>query len=433
MIVMVSNFKIHPFIALCTVAFLMGIAGGLPAMRVLDVLTRGFGDTCKSIGLLIIFGAIIGTMLERSGAVISIANAIMRWFGSRALPMLMSTIGWFVCIPAFCDSGFVIISPVNRALARRGGANIATLSIALSTGLYATHTLMPPTPGPLAAAGVLRADILTLTMTGLLVSGCAAFVGYIYAIKIGPLLKVDCAAETSAEEALLSRTKPPSALMSFVPVVIPILLISVSAIIRYPAIRGLFDKYPAFVRTVELLGTPVFASFIGLLFCIPLVPQLGEEVMNGWVKKGLLEGSEIIMITAAGGSLGAIIAELKVGEYIGNTLVKYQWGVFLPFIISVAIKTAQGSSTVAMIATSNIVYPLMSSLGLDSRMGAVLATLAIGSGAMVVSHANDSYFWVVSQFSGMDVATAYKAQTLATLLEGLTGCFVVWLLSLALL
>jgi GntP family gluconate:H+ symporter len=433
MVIMVSKFKIHPFIALCSVAFMMGIAGGVAPKRVLDVLTEGFGSICKSIGLLIIFGAVTGTMLERSGAIMSMTNAILRKFEGRTSPMLMSVIGWFVCIPAFCDSGFVIISPLNKTLAKRGGANTATLAIALSTGLYATHTLMPPTPGPLAAAQNLQADLLTLTLLGAVVSACAALTGYIYAIKVGPLLKTSDTVDAALEEALSRRSDLPSPATAFAPVVIPILLISVNAVIRYPTILDKFAAYPDLVKTAELLGTPVFASFIGMLLCFPLVPSLSEEVVSGWVRRGLLEGSEIIMITAAGGSLGAIIAEMKVGDYIGNTLVKYQWGVFLPFIISVAIKTAQGSSTVALITTSRIVYPLLDSLGLASPMGAVLATLAIGSGSMVVSHANDSYFWVVSQFSGMDITTAYKAQTLATLLEGITGCFAVWLLSLVLL
>ena len=139
------------------------------------------------------------------------------------------------------------------------------------------------------------------------------------------------------------------------------------------------------------------------------------------------------MITAAGGSLGAIITATKVGDTIGAQLAHFDLGIFLPFIISAALKTAQGSSTVALITTSTIVAPLLTSLGLGTPMGAVLATLAIGCGSMVVSHANDSYFWVVTQFSDMDVGTAYRAQTLATLIEGVVGVGAVWGLSLILL
>ena len=155
--------------------------------------------------------------------------------------------------------------------------------------------------------------------------------------------------------------------------------------------------------------------------------------MSGWVGTGLKESAAIIMITAAGGSLGALLAASKIADYLGSSLATLNLGIFLPFLIAAALKTAQGSSTVALITTSAIVYPLLGSLGLASPMGAVLATMAVGCGAMVVSHANDSYFWVVSQFSGLKVDLAYKCQTLGTLVQGLTGIAVVYVLRIVLI
>ena len=179
----------------------------------------------------------------------------------------------------------------------------------------------------------------------------------------------------------------------------------------------------------SFLGNPVIALSIGVVLCFFLAP-FTEEVTNGWIGEGVKDGANIIMITAAGGGLGAVISASGVGTYIGEALSSYNFGIFLPFIIAAALKTAQGSSTVAIVTTAQIIAPMLASLGLGAPMGAVLATLAIGSGAMVVSHANDSYFWVVTQFSDMDLNTAYKAQTMATLIQGVVAVLAIYGISL---
>ena len=176
------------------------------------------------------------------------------------------------------------------------------------------------------------------------------------------------------------------------------------------------------------------ALLLGLITClILLAPRLDEEVLSGWVGQGLKDSASIIMITAVGGSLGALLAASKIADYLGSSLAVLNLGIFLPFIIAAALKTAQGSSTVALITSSAIIFPLLESLGLASPTGAVLATMAVGCGAMIVSHANDSYFWVVAQFSNLKIATAYKCQTLGTLVQGLAGIITVYILKLILL
>jgi GntP family gluconate:H+ symporter len=307
------------------------------------------------------------------------------------------------------------------------------MAIALSTGLYATHTLVPPTPGPIAAAANLKADLGLVILYGMVVAVCAAFAGYIYAVTAGRGLETEDFEEPSFEELKARYGNLPSPSKAFAPIVVPLVLIGASSLVNYPTVLETVGKGSALHTAVSFAGNPVIALFVGMILCFFLVPKITEDVTSNWIGAGIKDGATIIMITAAGGSLGAIISAIKVGDYIGVTLAQYQLGIFLPFIISAALKTAQGSSTVALITTSTIVYPLLGSLGLDSTMGAVLATLAIGSGAMVVSHANDSYFWVVTQFSNMKVSTAYKAQTAATLIEGVVGAAAVWVLSLIVL
>ena len=159
MVFMVSRFKLHPFISLFTAALLMGLAVGMPPFEVLRTILDGFSNTCRGIGIVILLGTIIGAMLESSGAALTMADSVLRTVGKKRPGIAMSLIGWIVSIPVFCDSGFVILSSLNKSLSMRSNINLPTMAIALSTGLYATHTLVPPTPGPIAAAGNLGADL----------------------------------------------------------------------------------------------------------------------------------------------------------------------------------------------------------------------------------------------------------------------------------
>lgn len=303
---------------------------------------------------------------------------------------------------------------------------MAVMAVALSTGLYATHTLVPPTPGPIAAANNLKADLGMVIFIGLIVAIPAALAGYLWATWYSKRFNIEPDTSVSYEELLAKFKKLPSPLASFAPLVVPIVLIALKSVANFPGAP--FGKGTLKV-TFDFIGDPMIALLIGVGLCLFLVPKLDEEVLSGWVGQGIKDSAAIIMITAAGGSLGALIAATKIGNYLGQSLAQFNLGVFLPFIIAAAIKTAQGSSTVSLITTSTIVYPLLATLGLGSPMGAVLATMAIGCGSMVVSHANDSYFWVVSQFSNIPVDTAYKAQTLATLVMGITGMLTVWVMT----
>ncbi|GHV37656.1 gluconate transporter [Synergistales bacterium] len=433
MVVMISKFKIHPFVSLFTVALLMGLAAGMPMNDVVGTITTGFGNTCRSIGIVILFGTIIGAMLEQSGAALTMADSVLKVVGQKRPALAMSIIGYIVSIPVFCDSGYVILSSLNKSLSKRSGVSMATMAVALSTGLYATHTLVPPTPGPIAAAANLHADLGLVILFGVIVAALAALAGYIYAVTMASHLEVEESDGLSFEELVAKHAHLPSPSKSFAPLVVPLILIGINSVISYPTVLEVVGKGSTLHNISTFIGSPVIALFIGVLLCLSLPEKITGEVTDKWIGIGIKDGATIIMITAAGGSLGAIIAATKVGDFIGASLAQYQLGIFLPFIISAALKTAQGSSTVALITTSTIVYPLLESLGLGSPMGAVLATLAIGSGSMVVSHANDSYFWVVTQFSNMKVGTAYKAQTIATFIEGIVGVAAVWGLSLIVL
>lgn len=402
------------------------MAAKLPAPEIIKTIADGFGSTLRAIGIVIAAGTVIGVILERSGGALRMAETVLRVVGLRRSPMAMSIIGYITSIPVFCDSGFVILNSLNKSLATRSKVTMATMAVALSTGLYATHTLVPPTPGPIAAAGNIKADLGLVILFGMIVAIPAAVAGYFWATRYASKFKIEPPESITYEELLAKFERLPSAWASFAPIVIPIVLITLSSIAAFPSAP--FGKGLAKV-IFEFIGHPVTALLLGVFLAFRMVPKLTEEVINGWVGQGLKDAAVIMIITGAGGSLGAMLRATKIGDYLGASLAEFNLGIILPFIIAAALKTAQGSSTVALITTSALVAPLLPSMGYTSEVAKALVVMAIGAGSMTVSHANDSYFWVVSQFSGMDVGTALRSHTMATLVQGLVAITTVFVLA----
>jgi len=410
-----SKFKLHPFLVLLLSAIIMGFAGRLPVDKILSAISGGFGGTLKSIGIVIAFGTIIGTFLEKSNGAQRLAESVLKVVGEKRSPLAMSIIGYIVSIPVFCDSGFVILSALNRALSRRTGRSLAVLAIALATGLYTTHVFVPPTPGPLAAAANIGADIGLVLILGLIVSIPTAGAGLFWATRYCQRFSIVPKEEDAPEE---SQSYTPGTVRSFAPLILPIILIALKSIADYPTAPFGQGFAKAFF---DFWGNPIIALLLGVFLAFLLPQKLTSENTSTWVAEGLKNAGAIILITGAGGAFGGVLKATNIGTYLGQTLSHWHLGIFLPFIISAALKTAQGSSTVALITTSALMSPLLEPMGFVSPLAKALVVLAIGAGAMTVSHANDSYFWVVSQFSDMDTATALRAHTLATLLQGIVG------------
>ncbi len=424
--------RVHAFLVLLAAAFLVGVFSGMGLPQTVDAIAKGFGGTLKSIGIVIACGTIIGYILEKTGGAISMAEAVLKVVGRKRVPLAMSIIGYIVSIPVFCDSGFVILSPLNKALTKRAGISLAVTAIALSTGLYATHCLVPPTPGPIAAAANLNADLGLVIILGLIASIPAALAGLFYAKKVGSKVYIEPEITESYEDLIKKYGKLPPAGWAFAPLIVPILLIVLKSIADFPS-------HPFGVGIVkdffDFIGHPITALLIGVLLSFKLVTKLDERVYGpkGWVGEGLKNAAIIILITGAGGSFGYVLRATGIGDYIGHTLSAYNLGLLLPFLIAALLKTAQGSSTVAIITTSALLSPMLDALGLGSPIGKALTVLAIGAGSMVVSHANDSYFWVVTQFSNMDVAQGYKLQTIGTLVEGIAAMITILIMGAILL
>lgn len=425
-VVSTTKFKLHPFLALIFAAIGFGLLSGMPFAEIVNSVNSGFGDIVGHIGLVIVIGCIIGTFLEESGGAYVMAQGIVRLAGKKRVPLAMLIVGCFISIPVYADSGFVILSPLNKAITKKAGVSLACTAIALSLGLTITHCLVPPTPGPVAATAILGADLGLVILIGLIVSVFVAAESYFFVTRYASRTYIDPDpdGEITVEED--DAKDKPSALRSFLPVVVPLVLIVFKSISDFPGAP--FGEGVA-ASVLRFVGEPVVALIIGMILSFFLPKKFDRELLSttGWVGKSLTSAAVIIMITAAGGSFGMILRNSGIADILGESLAGANVGIWLPFIIAAALKSAQGSSTVAIVTTASLIAPMMEALGFVSPVGRALAVMSLCSGAMVMSHVNDSFFWVVTQLSGMNVKTGCKLHGIGTLLGGLTAMLVVWI------
>lgn len=416
------KYKVHPVFSLIITSVLVGFLLGFDTDLIIKSITEGFGKTLSSIGLIIVFGTTIGVFLEKNGGTKVIAEKILNAVSSKRSPLAMNLIGFIISIPVFCDSGFIILSSLNKTLTKKTGIGLVVFAVALSTGLYAAHVFVPPTPGPLAAAAVIEADIGLVMLLGLAVAIPVALAGYFWASYIGTKLttkEMPIAESTiSLNEESAGEIRNSNFLFTLLPLLVPIILIAIKSIAEYPTFplgEGLLFSIVVFI------GQPIIALLIGVFLIAINSKNIKGSIKNKWVEMALKDSGSIILVTGAGGAFGNVLRASDLASIIKPDDSFFVSGLLIAFLLATLLKTAQGSSTVAIITTAAIMAPLLGSFGLETEFEKALTVLAIGAGAMTVSHINDSYFWVVSQFSNMDVNTALKSHTLATLIQGVVG------------
>ncbi|MBD8990467.1 MAG: GntP family permease [Clostridiales bacterium] len=434
MIVAISKYKIHPFLSIMSVSLILALIAGIPLGDIANVIGAGFSGTFSSIGIVIILGALIGTVLEKTGAALKLADMVVKLVGQKNPELAIELMGWVVSIPVFCDSGFVILDPIRRAMVRRTRTSSVAMTVALSAGLYISHVFIPPTPGPIAAANTLGiGDNLLLVMgMGVLASILPLIAGLLFAKYIGKSVKsadeTGDSTETAKtyEELVASFGKLPGGFDALAPIVVPIVLMALGSIASMAGWTGVaFDLF-------NFLGKPIIALAVGTIFAViqlAATKKLGEfyDLTNDTLKVT----GPILFVTAAGGVLGKVIATSDMVNFITeHATVLGSVGIFFPFLLAAILKSAQGSSTVAITTTAGIVAPLLGAIGMSTPAEIALVVMAIGAGAMTVSHANDSYFWVVTNFGQMTPEQGYKTQTMLTLVLGLASMVGIFILSL---
>lgn len=423
-ILLTSVVRLNAFVSLFAVSLLLAVVT-LPEQSVIEVLKQGFGNTMASIGFLIIFGAIIAVVLDQTGGAVSIANFILSKTGAKNAASAMGLTGFVAGMPIFCDSGFIIMSGLARSFSTKAKVALPFVAFVLATSLYSVHCLIPTHPGALAAAGIMEAHLGNLILLGTLAAIPGALAAFWW-IKWKTKGKTEELHENVSNDNNIQKLVDlPPVSLSFLPVVVPILLIAVGSLLtvfRAPETNVL-------VHALVFLGQPIIALLAGVLLSLLLIRKPKISLLNNLIEGAIQKAGPILVVTAAGGMFGLVIKETGIGAYAGSLLLETGLGLAVPFLIAFLLKTAQGSSTVAIITAASFVTPMLPSLGLDSETGKLLTMLAMGAGSMMVSHANDSYFWVVSRFSGISMNTTLKVYSSATAIMGITVFACVWIAS----
>ena len=422
-VLLTAKYHIHAFYALLIACFIVGVGVQIPFASILIAMKEGFGRIMQSLGFIIVLGTTLGVLLEHSGSTRVMSNFIIKKTGEKKASLAMSIAGFIVGLPVFCDSGYIVMSGLNQSLAKRTGISVVTMAVSLATGLYSVHCLIPPHPGATAAAATIGLDLGKLILIGTAVAIPGMIIGHVWSLYAGKKLP-----HVAATSEHVDHAPAPSAVMAFLPVIVPIILITINSFFVIEKNSNSFLQ-----KTFSALGEPVIALSVGIVIVLGNFHKLTNKHLGELLREGAEKAGGILIIIGAGGAFGAVLAAARIGEQFSEAIDLHALGIFFPFLLTVILKTAQGSSTVAIITAASIVLPLLPALGLDSEKGKLLAVLSMGAGSMMISHANDAYFWVISRFSGLEMKTMLKTYSVATVLMGSVTLLVVYILSLLLL
>ena len=428
-ILLTAVWKIHPLPVLLAGAFVFGVSQKYGVTETIGLISGGFGNTVKSIGIVIITGTVIGVFMEKRGALTVIGRRIIAMTGKRRTPLAMSIIGFIVSICIFCDSAFIILVGVWRKMAAMTRLPPAVGVVALSMGLFASHCFIPPTPGPLAAISILQADFSLVLLFGSLAALAATAAGYFYGMAAGKkevLHWEDAVTEVAEKEKFSVHWS-----MAFLPLLIPLILIGSASAVPF------FGDHlpPAVVKTIVVAGSPVPALTIGAVIAVFFIGRckLAELSADGLMGKAVFDSANILIITGAGGAFGAVLQKVDPHALLpGETGSPGVFAIFIPLFFAAVLKISQGSSTLAILTAAGITLPLLDVLGLNTPVMRALSCCAVCCGGMIVSHTNDSFFWVVTKFSGMSVRQGLKLQTVGSLVSGTAAGVTIFLLALLL-
>ena len=431
-IILSTRLRFNTFFTLLIVAIAVGFAAGFEGEKVILLLKKGMGATLEKVGLLIILGTTLGLLLEKSKATLSLANYILSKTDEKNTPLVVTFMGFLIGLPIFCDSGFIVLIGLVLSLASRVKGKQVLLVSCLAVSLYAVHCLVPPHPGISAAAGILKVDLGQAMLLGIVVSIPTTLAAYFW-VKYRSRNLPDF---NFKNEKFNFNTEPasssdrgvlPSPLLSFLPIIVPIALIATKSI----ALLNPSFLHPSVLTLIKFIGEPVSALGVGILLSLFLFKTVKKETINNLLGAAIEKSGPILAIIAMGGAFGEIIKEMNIGKVFGESLTSSGLGLLIPFILTALFKTAQGSSTVAIMSAASIIEPLLMPLGLDSEWWRLLSLAAMGAGSMSVSHANDAYFWVTANFGEMDTRTTLRVYSSASALMGIIAFLTIWLISKA--
>ena len=429
LLVLILYFKIQAFLSLLIASICVGLMAGMPALDIVDSIQKGMANTLGYIAIVVGLGAMFGAILETSGGVQSLAAYILDKTGEKRASWALAVTGFLVSIPVFFDVGFVILVPIVYALQKKTGKSLLYYGLPLLAGLAVTHAFVPPTPGPVAVASILGADLGLVIAAGFIAGIPAAIVGGpLFAGYISKRIYVET---PSFFETKVSPSKLPSPGIILALVALPLLLILMNTYLDSP----LGDNIPLSEGAKDIfkmLGHPFIALILANLFAWYLL-----GIRKGFSKKELLDISTaslgtagmIILVTGAGGVFKEILTETGTGKMLAEVMTQYGFSaLFFAFLTSAAIRIMQGSATVAMITAAGMTASFMEGFDYSDYHRALLV-IAVASGASILSHVNDSGFWLVSKYFGLTERQTLRSWTVVTTLIAVTGFLMVLLMS----
>ncbi|MCM2456396.1 GntP family permease [Rhizobium sp. CG4] len=425
LLLLIIKFRVHAFVALILVSFLTALVTGIPMANIMNTLTNAFGSTLGGVALLVGLGAMLGRLLEVSGGAQALADDLVRRFGEQRAPMALGIASLFFGFPIFFDAGLVVMLPVMFTVARRLGGSLLLYGIPVASAFSCMHVFVPPHPGPVAASELLGADVGLLVIVGLVVAVPTWIIaGHFFGKWIGqrillPVPQVVQKDETPEDEASL-----PSPGLVVGLLLLPLALIFMNTGLDFARAQDWVDKDAGWFQLLRAIGSTPIALLISVLVsAVVLGPMRGRDPIKveRIVDSALGPVCSVILITGAGGMFGGVLRASGIGDALSSALVDIGMPVFVAgFLVATALRVAQGSATVALITAAGLIQPAVQAAGYQGIELAAIV-IAIASGSAVLSHVNDSGFWLVGRFFEMDIKTTFKTWTVMQTLVGLVG------------
>ena len=421
LIFLVLKTKVQAFLALIICTIIVGVVGGMPLANttievdgvqktfgIINLITSGFGGTLGSIGIIIGFGVMMGQIFEVTGAAKRMAHTFLKLFGKKREEEALALTGFLVSIPIFCDSGFVVLAPIAKAISKATKKSVIGLGVALAAGLVITHSLVPPTPGPLGVCGIFGVDVgkfilLTIVLALPMAIACIAYARLFLSKKYyrvvndeGEIVEAEYREPDYEAAFAMDMSGVPGTFESFLPLIAPIILILINTV------ASALGKTTGIMEILIFLGQPIVAVGIGLLLAIfTLGRKLDRHTCVSEMEKGMMSAGIIMLVTGGGGALGQIIKDSGLGNFMAEGLAQTAIPIIiLPLLISTAMRFIQGSGTVAMTTAASISAPIIIASGVNPILGAVACCV----GSLFFGYFNDSYFWVVNRTLGVSEA-----------------------------
>nr|WP_245367013.1 gluconate:H+ symporter [Neorhizobium galegae] len=425
LLLLIIQFRVHAFVALILVSLLTAIIAGIPAANILTTLTSAFGSTLGGVALLVGLGAMLGRMLEISGGAQALADALVARFGEKRAPMALGIASLFFGFPIFFDAGLVVMLPVVFTVGRRLGGGLLLYGIPVATAFSVMHVFVPPHPGPVAAAELLGADAGLLILVGLVVAIPTWIVaGQLFGAWIGKLIVLPIPDGFSADAAADKDLNPPSPGLVVSLLLLPLILIFINTGLDFARVQGWVSKEAGWFQLARTLGATPIALLISVLVAgYVLGPMRGRSAVKveRILDSALGPVCSIILITGAGGMFGGVLRASGIGKALSDGLSDIGLPVLVAgFLVATALRVAQGSATVALITAAGLIQPAVQAAGYQGlQLSAIV--IALASGSVMLSHVNDSGFWLVGRFFNMDVKTTFKTWSVMQTLVGLIG------------